>query len=93
MGTWNGPVVRKGDSGWSQDGSSGGHVSGETWEGGPVVMSQSGGYAVQQGSMVATGMGQPVYIAQPAVTPVMMQGSVRQDGGRYTMTTGTVRRF
>jgi len=95
-GTWNGAATHKVESGWSQGGSSGGKlVKADSWEGGQVVMSQPGSFTMQQGSMVATGMGQPVFIAQPAMqgTPVMMSSNMRQGDGRYSMSSGTVRRY
>lgn len=85
------------DGGWTQGLSSSGMGQGDGWEGG-VVMSQPGGsFSIQQGPMMASGLGGgPVFIAQPAMSgpPVMMQGSLtRQGDNRFGIAAATVRRF
>lgn len=87
-GSWNGPVDRKMDSSWSgQDG----------WDNGTVLSQPAGSFTMQQGSMMAGGMGGGhVFIAQPAMQgpPVVMQSTLPRHGDtRFNIAAATVRRF
>lgn len=86
-GTWNG---HGGHSKMADEWGSGVDGRGDEW-GTEVVMTRPGsGFTMQHGTLMAGGMeAGTVFIAQPAVAPVVM---ARQNG-RFGMAATSVRRF